>query len=533
MTRLSPRSRRRVRGIAAAGGHGRIDGAFMSRFPKLEIVSSFGVGYDHIDAKWAGEHGIVVTNTPDVLNEEVADTALGLLLCTVRHLPQAERYLRDGQWPVKGDYQLTPSLRDRTAGIVGMGRIGKAIARRLDAMQVPVVYHSRRPRRTLPTGTIRTSSRWRATSTCIIVITPGGAATKNLVNAEVLKALGPDGILINVARGSVVDEAALIKALQDKTILSAGLDVFADEPKVPQELIDMDNVVLLPHVGSASHATRRAMDAAGRRTTSCRGSPARARSRRFPRRQPEVAMIATVRAATMLKLVPVMAGLLAAIVALAQAPAPLPEPNDVARVLVARRGSCRIRTATGAVRSRSSSIPPRPAVRSRSRRLRRRVFPISAPTTAWTSAATTRSEFSTPRARCCSSSARSRTACTRPRRATRTTSCRRSPRSGRSASPTTCSATGSSRAAARRSASSISATPPTMRTPSRSSSSPAATPLVTRFAPVAWRFDRGQFVMLDAKGQSWRFEENDESAWSRIPAMRPPLTMVRPPQPAQ
>src|SRR5947207_8818536 len=117
----------------------------LARFPKLEIVSSFGVGYDHIDAKWAGAHGVMVTNTPDVLNEEVADTALGLLLCTVRHLPQAERYLRAGNWPQHGDYQLTPSLRDRTVGIVGIGRIGKAIARRLDAMNVPVVYHARRP----------------------------------------------------------------------------------------------------------------------------------------------------------------------------------------------------------------------------------------------------------------------------------------------------------------------------------------------------------------------------------------------------
>ena len=154
-----------VRAIAAVAGHGPVDGALMARFPKLEIVSSFGVGYDHIDAKWAGQHGIIVTNTPDVLNEEVADTALGLLLCTVRHLPQAERYLRAGNWPKHGDYQLTPSLRDRTVGIVGMGRIGKAIARRLDAMKVPVVYHSRRPPRTCPTSTIRTSSRWRATST--------------------------------------------------------------------------------------------------------------------------------------------------------------------------------------------------------------------------------------------------------------------------------------------------------------------------------------------------------------------------------
>src|ERR1700730_6268594 len=249
-----------VRAIAAAGGHGRIDAAFMSRFPKLEIVSSFGVGYDHIDAKWAGEHGIVVANTPDVLNEEVADTALGLLLCTVRHLPQAERYLRAGKWPTHGDYQLTPSLRDRTAGILGMGRIGKAIARRLEAMHVPVVYHSRRPVADVAYKHYPNLVEMARDVDLIIVITPGGAATKNLVNAEVLDALGPNGILINVARGTVVDEAALIKALREKKILAAGLDVFAQEPKVPQELIDMENVVLLPHVGSASVATRRAMD---------------------------------------------------------------------------------------------------------------------------------------------------------------------------------------------------------------------------------------------------------------------------------
>jgi lactate dehydrogenase-like 2-hydroxyacid dehydrogenase len=249
----------RVRAIAAVAGHGPVDGPLMARFPKLEIVSSFGVGYDHIDAKWAGQHGVIVTNTPDVLNEEVADTALGLLLATVRHLPQAERYLRAGNWPKHGDYQLTPSLRDRTVGIVGMGRIGKAIARRLDAMNVPVIYHSRRPA-DVPYRHYPNLIEMARDADVLLVITPGGAATRNLINAEVLDALGPDGILINMARGSVVDDQALIKALKDKKILSAGLDVFANEPSVPQELIGMDNVVLLPHVGSASIATRRAMD---------------------------------------------------------------------------------------------------------------------------------------------------------------------------------------------------------------------------------------------------------------------------------
>ena len=250
----------KVRAIAAVAGHGPVDGALMARFPKLEIVSSFGVGYDHIDAKWAGAHGVVVTNTPDVLNEEVADTALGLLLATVRHLPQAERYLRAGNWGKHGDYQLTPSLRDRTVGIVGIGRIGKAIARRLDAMKVPVVYHSRRPAAGVSYRHYPKLIDMARDVDVLLVITPGGAETRNLINAEVLKALGPDGILINMARGSVVDEAALIKALQDGTILSAGLDVYAREPEVRAELIAMDHVVLFPHLGSASVATREKMD---------------------------------------------------------------------------------------------------------------------------------------------------------------------------------------------------------------------------------------------------------------------------------
>src|SRR6266478_5720111 len=240
----------RVRGMAVAATEERVDGAFMTRFPRLEIVSSFGVGYDHVDARWAGAHGITVTNTPDVLTEEVADTALGLLLCTVREFPQAERYLRAGKWRQKNYPLSKATLRDRTVGMVGMGRIGQAIARRLAAMQVPVVYHSRRPAAGVP---YRHYPK-------LMVITPGGAETKNLINAEVLAALGRDGILINMARGSVVDEPALIKALQQKTILSAGLDVFAREPEVPAELIAMDHVVLFPHLGSASVATRDKMD---------------------------------------------------------------------------------------------------------------------------------------------------------------------------------------------------------------------------------------------------------------------------------
>jgi lactate dehydrogenase-like 2-hydroxyacid dehydrogenase len=249
-----------VGAIACSATTELIPGSFMARFPKLQIVSSFGVGYDHMDAKWAGAHGVIVTNTPEVLTEEVADTALGLLLCTVRELPQAERYLRAGRWLQK-NYPLTKAtLRDRSVGIVGMGAIGQAIARRLDAFGVPVVYHSRTPRRSVAYRHYPKLVDMARDVDTLIVIVPGGAATANMINAEVLDALGANGILINMARGSVVDEPALIKALQDKRIMAAGLDVFVKEPEVPQELIAMDNVVLFPHLGSASVYTRDKMD---------------------------------------------------------------------------------------------------------------------------------------------------------------------------------------------------------------------------------------------------------------------------------
>jgi lactate dehydrogenase-like 2-hydroxyacid dehydrogenase len=250
----------RVRAFAVSVSSEIVDGPLMARFPRLEIVSTFAVGYDHVDAKWAGEHAVVVTNTPGVLTEEVADTALGLLLCTVREFPQAERYLRAGKWLQKG-YRLTPAtLRNRTVGLVGMGAIGQAIARRLDAFKVPVVYHSRRPRADVPYRHYPDLIAMAREVDILLVIVPGGPSTQNMINAQVLDALGPDGIFINMARGSVVDEPALIKALQGKRILSAGLDVYANEPQVPKELIEMENVVLFPHLGSASEATRRAMD---------------------------------------------------------------------------------------------------------------------------------------------------------------------------------------------------------------------------------------------------------------------------------
>jgi len=250
----------KIRAIAVAYTENKIDADFMQRFQKLEQISSFGVGYDHIDAKWAAAHGIVVTNTPEVLNEEVADTALGLLLCTVREFPQAERFVCAGKWP-QGQYPLTKAtLRNRTVGMVGMGRIGKAIARRLEAFGVPVVYHSRNPQPGVAYKYYPKLVDMARDVDTLMVIVPGGAATANMINAEVLAALGPNGILINLARGSVVDEPALIAALKNRTIYSAGLDVFAKEPQIPKELLEMDHVVLFPHLGSSTEVTRAAMD---------------------------------------------------------------------------------------------------------------------------------------------------------------------------------------------------------------------------------------------------------------------------------
>ena len=249
-----------VRAIACSDTACKIPGDLMARFPNLQLVSSFGVGYDHMDVKWAAAHNVILTNTPDVLTEEVADTALGLLLCTVREFPQAERFLRAGKWLERG-YPLTKAtLRNRTVGMVGMGAIGQAIARRLAAFGVPVVYHTRKPRRDVSYLHCPSLIEMARAVDILMVIVPGGAGTANLINAEVLEALGPDGILINMARGSVVDEPALIKALKEKRIMSAGLDVYAKEPDVPQDLIAMENVVLFPHLGSASVCTREKMD---------------------------------------------------------------------------------------------------------------------------------------------------------------------------------------------------------------------------------------------------------------------------------
>lgn len=246
----------RARGMAVSGV--RVDGALLDRLPKLEIIANFGVGYDTIDAAEAGRRGIVVTNTPDVLTDEVADLAVGLLLATLRQIPQVDRYLRAGKWLEK-PYPLTGTLRGRRIGILGLGRIGRAIAHRLEAFGVEIAYHGRSRQADVPYAYHASLLDLARAVDVLMVVAPGGPETRGIVNREVLQALGPEGVLINVARGTLVDEEALIAALSDGTIQSAGLDVFADEPRVPAGLIAQEHAVLLPHVGSASVHTRTAM----------------------------------------------------------------------------------------------------------------------------------------------------------------------------------------------------------------------------------------------------------------------------------
>ena len=242
----------------AVGAMCPIDAALFDRLPRLEIVASFGVGYDTIDVGEAHRRGIVVTHTPDVLSDEVADLALGLLLATLRRIPQADRYLRAGRWR-EGSFPLTTSLRERRVGILGLGRIGRAIARRLEGFGVTIAYHGRTPQDGVPYAYHDSLLGLARAVDTLIVAAPGGPGTNGIVDAGVLAALGADGIVVNIARGSVIDEAALIAALQSGTILGAGLDVFENEPHAPQALIDLDQTVLLPHVGSGSHHTRAAM----------------------------------------------------------------------------------------------------------------------------------------------------------------------------------------------------------------------------------------------------------------------------------
>ena len=240
----------------ATGGF--CDAALMSALPALKVISSFGVGVDKIDLVEAGRRGILVGNTPEVLNDCVADLAIGLVIDVARGMGASERYLRRGEWP-KGPYALQRRVSGKRLGIVGLGRIGKTIARRAAGFDMEIRYHNRRPAADAALhyeASLLDLARW---SDFLVVIVPGGSATRHLINAAVLDALGPEGFLINVARGTVVDEPALVSALQERRIAGAGLDVFENEPQVPAALMQLDNVVLLPHVASATVETRAAM----------------------------------------------------------------------------------------------------------------------------------------------------------------------------------------------------------------------------------------------------------------------------------
>jgi lactate dehydrogenase-like 2-hydroxyacid dehydrogenase len=247
----------RVRGMQA-GGASIVPGSLIDSLPKLEIISVFGVGYDGIDVATAKARGITVTNTPDVLNDCVADLAMGLTLAAARRLSEGDRYVRAGKW-LKAPMPLATRVSGKRLGIVGFGRIGQTIAKRASGFDMQIAYHSRRPVAGSPFRHYPSLVELAKNSDFLIVITPGGKETFHLINEEVMRALGPKGILVNVARGSVVDEKALVKVLQEGALGGAGLDVFEEEPKVPEALFAMDNVVLAPHVGSATHETRTAM----------------------------------------------------------------------------------------------------------------------------------------------------------------------------------------------------------------------------------------------------------------------------------
>ncbi|MBD9373570.1 2-hydroxyacid dehydrogenase [Rhizobium sp. ARZ01] len=254
---LDPVIAAEIRGVAVSGS---FDGVAFKCLPNLEIIANFGVGYDGVDIGSAAARGIVVTNTPDVLNDEVADTAIGLLLNTLRRFPEAETWLREGRWKRSGPFPLSRlTLRGRSVGIYGLGRIGLEIAKRLEGFGVSISYHTRTMRPEAPYVYHSTLIGMAEAVDTLIAIVPKTADTYKTINAEVLSALGPNGVLVNVGRGWTVDEQALAEALEAGTIAAAGLDVFQDEPHVPAALLAAPNTCLLPHVASASVATRDAM----------------------------------------------------------------------------------------------------------------------------------------------------------------------------------------------------------------------------------------------------------------------------------
>lgn len=242
----------------ATDGHWGVPADVMTALPNLKVVSSYGVGYDAIDTDALVKRGVLISHTPNVLNDEVADTAVLLWLAVSRRLIPADRWARSGQWESAGSFPLTRSVRGTTVGILGLGRIGQTIAERVSAFGAHVIYHSRSEKNVPYQYYDNLVDMARAADT-VVCITPGGPETKHLINADVLQAIGSDGMLINVSRGSVVDETALVAALRSGDLGGAGLDVFEAEPKIPDALKEMDNVVLTPHVGSATVETRQAM----------------------------------------------------------------------------------------------------------------------------------------------------------------------------------------------------------------------------------------------------------------------------------
>lgn len=246
-----------ARGIVTSGGVG-ANRALIEALPKLEIIASFGVGYDPIDIDCAKQRGVIVTNTPDVLTDDVADIAMALLLAMIRRIPQGDQFVRQGRWPQER-FALTDKLGGKIMGVVGLGRIGQAIARRAEPFGVEIRYFGPRKKDGVSYRFYSDLVAMAKDVDVLMIACPGGKATEGLVNAAVIEALGPKGYLVNIARGSIVEEPALVKALVDGKLAGAGLDVFADEPNVPQALWKLDSVALAPHVGSATHATRNAM----------------------------------------------------------------------------------------------------------------------------------------------------------------------------------------------------------------------------------------------------------------------------------
>ena len=245
-------------GIVGTNGHVGCSEPMMDRLPNLEMIGCFGVGYDAIDIPAARKRCISVTNTPEVLNDAVAELALGLMISLSRKIPQSDRFVRAGHW-LNGEYPLTSELSGKTAGIVGLGRIGKEVARRLQAMKMRVVYHGRNQQPHEPYQYYADIENMARDIDWLVVCLPGGSSTDGIVSKQVLDALGTTGYLVNVARGSVVDETSLIERIEKGQIAGAALDVFEDEPRVPQALMDSERVVLTPHAASATTKTRHEM----------------------------------------------------------------------------------------------------------------------------------------------------------------------------------------------------------------------------------------------------------------------------------